>query len=55
MQASKLQREIDENLKRAYNDVLQEDVPDKLLSLLDQLRSKDEGAASAANSERTND
>ncbi|MFW2544630.1 NepR family anti-sigma factor [Primorskyibacter sp. 2E107] len=36
---SRLQREIDANLKRAYNDVLKEDVPDRFTQLLAQLQN----------------
>lgn len=36
-------RQIDENLKRLYNDVGDEELPDKLMSLLEQLRQKDMG------------
>ncbi|MEO0751282.1 MAG: NepR family anti-sigma factor [Pseudomonadota bacterium] len=32
---------IDENLKRVYQDTLEEKVPDRLLSLLDQLKAQD--------------
>ena len=36
-----LRAQIDENLKTAYQRVLTEDVPDRFLSLLDQLRAKE--------------
>ncbi len=38
---ARLQDEIDQNLKRAYQDVLNEDVPDRFTQLLDQLRAQD--------------
>ncbi len=43
MKSSRLQREIEDNLKRAYDDVLNQDVPDKFLNLLDQLRAQESG------------
>lgn len=46
---SRLQDEIDQNLKRAYEDVLKEDVPDRFTQLLDQLRAQDAGEGGAAN------
>lgn len=33
--------QIDENLKRVYNEMLQEDVPDRFEELLKQLREQD--------------
>ena len=41
---SRLQEEIDRNLKRAYEDVLQQEVPDRFKELLAQLK-KTQGAA----------
>lgn len=38
-QKSNVSREIDENLKRAYDDVLKEEIPDKFKTLLAQLRN----------------
>lgn len=35
---SKVDQQIDENLKRVYADVLNEDVPDRFLSLIEQLK-----------------
>ncbi|SEL36513.1 hypothetical protein LVO79_07790 [Roseivivax marinus] len=32
---------IDENLKRVYQDMLNEDVPDRFLDLLSQLKAQD--------------
>lgn len=37
---SKIKTQIDENLKRIYDDVLKEDVPDRFKDLLQQLRDK---------------
>lgn len=36
------QQQIDENLRRVYEDVLKEEVPDRFKALLDQLRRKDQ-------------
>ena len=36
-----IRAQIDENLKTAYQRVLTEDVPDRFLSLLEQLRAKE--------------
>jgi hypothetical protein len=38
---STLKSEIDANLKRVYDSVLQEEVPDQFKELLDRLRAKD--------------
>ena len=38
---SNLQEQIDANLKRVYQDALQEDVPDRFKQLLEQLRKKE--------------
>ncbi len=38
---SKLQQEIDENLKRVYDDALKEDIPDRFKLLLAQLKKRD--------------
>ena len=38
-----IKAQIDENLKRAYNETLTEDVPDRFKDLLDQLRAKETG------------
>ena len=40
-QRSRLQDEIEANLKKAYDDVLNEDVPDRFTQLLSQLRNAD--------------
>lgn len=37
-----LQRQIDENLKRVYQQALEEKVPDRLLQLLEQLKRQDQ-------------
>jgi predicted deacylase len=44
---NRLQDEIDDNLRRAYNDVLKEDVPDRFTDLLNQLRARDADAVSS--------
>ena len=36
-----MKRQIEQNLKRVYDDVVREDVPDRFMSLLAQLREKD--------------
>lgn len=36
-----LKKQIDENLKRVYQDVLQEDVPDRFKDLLERLRAQE--------------
>jgi len=38
---SRLKEQIDQNLKRVYEDVLKEEVPDRFKDLLAQLRQKD--------------
>jgi hemerythrin-like domain-containing protein len=46
---SKIRDQIDENLKRIYDETLKEEIPDRLTQLLDQLRKKaadDSGKAS---------
>ncbi|MFN3825017.1 MAG: NepR family anti-sigma factor [Pseudorhodobacter sp.] len=40
-QKPKLKSEIDANLKRVYDSVLQEDLPDQLKELLERLRAQD--------------
>ena len=37
---SKLEQQIDDNLRRVYADVAQEPLPDRFSKLLDQLREK---------------
>ncbi|MCB1381039.1 MAG: hypothetical protein KDK89_22125 [Alphaproteobacteria bacterium] len=36
-----LRAQIDENLKRVYQEALQEEIPDRFAALLEQLRQKD--------------
>jgi hemerythrin-like domain-containing protein len=46
---SKVRHQIDENLKRIYDETLKEEIPDRLTQLLEQLRQKatdDSGKAS---------
>jgi hypothetical protein len=38
---SKLQEEIDQNLKRVYHDALNQEVPDRFKQLLEQLKTRD--------------
>jgi hypothetical protein len=38
---SNLRKQIDQNLKRVYQDTLDEEVPDRFKDLLAQLRNKD--------------
>lgn len=40
---SRAQQEIDQNLKRAYGDVIKQDVPDRFTDLLAQLRAAEAG------------
>ena len=37
---SKVRRHIDENLRRIYDETLNEQIPDKLTQLLEQLRQR---------------
>lgn len=39
-------RQIDENLKRVYQEKLEEDLPDRFKSLIDQLRQQNGGETS---------
>lgn len=41
---SRVQSQIDENLKRVYEQALQQDVPDRFKVLLAQLRAKEQAA-----------
>lgn len=41
-EAAKLQALIDENLKKVYQEALDEKIPDKFKDLLEQLRKKDD-------------
>ncbi|MEC8582314.1 MAG: NepR family anti-sigma factor [Pseudomonadota bacterium] len=49
---SKQARLIDDNLKRVYQDMISEDIPDRFLNLLDQLKAQDGGAASEEKAEQ---
>ena len=40
-QKSSLRKDIDENLKRVYEDALKEEVPDRFKLLLEQLKAKE--------------
>ena len=48
---SKIKGQIDENLKRVYEETLNQQVPDKLLQLLDRLRQKSSQSAAEDNGE----
>ncbi len=41
---SNIRKQIDENFKRVYEDALKEDVPDKFVQLVEQLRAKRDAA-----------
>jgi hypothetical protein len=43
--SSELDRQIEENLRRAYEDTLNEAIPDEMAQLLQKLKSQGEGAA----------
>ena len=40
---SRLHQQIDENLKRVYEEALSEDIPDRFKDLIARLRSKENG------------
>lgn len=40
---TRLKEQIDENLKRVYQDIVKEDVPDRFKQLLQQLKDKERG------------
>jgi hypothetical protein len=40
---SRLHQQIDENLKRVYEEALSEDIPDRFKDLIAQLRAKEKG------------
>lgn len=42
-QSSTVREEINANLKRVYSDALNEDVPDRLKQLIEELRRKEGG------------
>ncbi|MGR3501846.1 NepR family anti-sigma factor [Pseudaestuariivita sp.] len=48
---SSVQRQIDENLRRVYDDVLRQDVPDRFADLLQQLKEGQSAAPSAPTSQ----
>ncbi len=41
---SRLHQQIDENLRRVYEDLLSEEVPDRFKDLIAQLKSREAGA-----------
>lgn len=44
---SKRDEEIDANLKRVFQEQLEEDIPDRFKALLDQLKHQDQGKGSS--------
>ena len=40
---SRLHQQIDENLKRVYEETLSEDIPDRFKDLIERLRAKESG------------
>ncbi|MHA7874556.1 MULTISPECIES: NepR family anti-sigma factor [unclassified Roseivivax] len=42
---------IDENLKRVYEDMLDQDVPDRFLDLLTQLKDQDQAKKTSSESD----
>jgi Anti-sigma factor NepR len=48
---SKIRNQIDENLKRIYDETLQEQIPDRLSLLLEQLRQKSAGTDDGSGSD----
>ncbi len=50
---SKVRDQIDENLKRIYDETLNEQIPDKLTQLLDQLRQRSADRASDDDREKS--
>lgn len=44
---SKRDEEIDANLKRVFQEQLEEDIPERFKALLDQLKSKDQSQGSS--------
>jgi hypothetical protein len=40
---SRLHQQIDENLKRVYEEALSEDIPDRFKELIARLRAKEDG------------
>lgn len=41
--AERLKAEIDENLRKIYHELLDEEIPDRFKNLLEQLRKKEPG------------
>ena len=41
--AARLKDAIDENLRKIYHEILEEDIPDRFKQLLEQLRKKESG------------
>lgn len=39
-----VEREIDENLRRLYQRMLDEKIPDRFIALLDQLKDQEQGS-----------
>lgn len=39
-----VEREIDENLRRVYQRMLDQEVPDRFVALLDQLKDQEQGS-----------
>ncbi|MCE8007432.1 NepR family anti-sigma factor [Aestuariivita sp.] len=52
-QRPKGQDTIDENLKRVYQDTLEEEVPDRFRALLDQLKAQDAAQSRQSNGDET--
>jgi hemerythrin-like domain-containing protein len=46
---SSLEQEIEANLKRVYEDVAKQEVPDRFTQLLEQLRQADKPSTGASN------
>ncbi|WP_439124021.1 NepR family anti-sigma factor [Marivita sp.] len=46
---SSLEQEIEANLKRVYDDVAKQEVPDRFTQLLNQLRESDKSTTGEAN------
>jgi len=38
---SKVEQQIDENLKRVYNDAMKDELPDRFMNLIAQLKAKE--------------
>ncbi len=46
---SSLEQEIEANLKRVYDDVAKQEVPDRFTQLLEQLRNADKSSSETSN------